>query len=168
MSGQGERPEGVALPPWERPFTVKPGGSAAGMDLRGMELRGNLARIDFRDAIFGAWDPIEDGGGEDDDYGPGGTPDPVWTDFSGADLNGANFFGADLSGVNFSMANLSGADLGSCVTGETRFDEANLTGANLKGVDLETASWYGATIEGVVGLDEADETTLAELLNTYL
>jgi uncharacterized protein YjbI with pentapeptide repeats len=51
----------------------------------------------------------------------------LWqTDFSKADLNGANLSGADLFQANFSGANLSEADLSGSDLSETCFEKANL------------------------------------------
>jgi uncharacterized protein YjbI with pentapeptide repeats len=149
------------LKPWERPFDVRPGGSAAGLDLSGMELGGDLSGIDFRKAIIGGWDPVSD----DDMYGPGGTPDLQYTEFEGANLTGANFAGQDLSNCRFEDATLRGADLSGCTLFGTVFDGAELTGANLTGVvGIQDAYMSGATIDDVIGLDEETLEYLQELI----
>ena len=149
------------IKPWERPFDVRPGGSAAGLDLSGMELGGDLSGIDFRKAILGGWDPVSD----DDMYGPGGTPDLQYTEFEGANLTSANFAGQDLSNCRFEDATLRGADLSGCTLFGTVFDGADLTGANLTGVvGIQDAYMSGATIDDVIGLDEETVEYLQEMI----
>jgi len=152
--------KGDALPPWERSFDVRPGGSAAGLDLSGMELGGDLSGIDFRKAILGGWDPMD----EDETYGPGGIPDIQYTDFSGANLTGANFSGQDLSGLLFVGAVLQGANLSRCILGAD-FTDADLTGANLRGTSgFDEAEFSGATIDGLKGLSAENRELLEELV----
>ena len=149
------------LAPWQRHFDVQPGGSAAGFDLTGMELGGDLSGVDFRQAHLGGWDPVTD----DDMYGPGGTPDLQYTEFNGANLSGANFAGQDLSNLRFEDANLRGADLSRCSLYSTVFDGADLTGANLTGVQgLHDAYFSGAAFEDVIGVSDDDLEYVQELL----
>jgi uncharacterized protein YjbI with pentapeptide repeats len=148
------------LKPWERSFGVLPGGSAAGLDLRGMELAGDLSGIDFRKADLGGWDPEE----EDETYGPGGVPDLQYTDFSGANLTGANFSGQDLSGLLFVGAVLQGANLSRCIL-DADFTGADLTGANLRGASgFDEAEFSGAIIDDVKGLSAENRELLEELV----
>jgi Pentapeptide repeats (8 copies) len=150
------------LPPWERPFNVPPGGSAAGLDLSGMELSGDLSGIDFRKAILGGWDPEDED--EDEIYGPGGTPDIQYTDFSGANLTGANFAGQDLSGLIFVGAVLQGANLSRCSLGAD-FTDADLSGANLRGASgINEGDFSGAIIDDIKGLSAEDREMLEELV----
>ena len=156
---EDEAPKSLA--PWQRPFDVQPGGSAAGLDLCGKELGGDLSGIDFRKAIIGGWDPVSD----DDMYGPGGTPDLQYTEFEGANLTSANFAGKDLSNCRFEDATLRGADLSGCTLFGTVFDGADLTGANLTGVvGIQDAYMSGATIDDVIGLDEETLEYLQEMI----
>jgi uncharacterized protein YjbI with pentapeptide repeats len=148
------------LKPWERPFDVRPGGSAAGLDLSGMELGGDLSGIDFRKAILGGWDPVD----EDEPYGPGGIPDVQYTDFSGANLTGANFSGQDLSGLLFVGAALQGANLSRCILGAD-FTDADLTGANLRGASgFDETEFGGAIIDDIKGLSAENRELLEELV----
>ena len=152
--------EDDALPPWERSFDVRPGGSAAGLDLSGMELGGDLSGIDFRKAILGGWDPMD----EDETYGPGGIPDLQYTDFSGANLSGANFSGQDLSGLLFVGAVLQGANLSRCIL-SADFTDADLTGVNLRGASgFDAAEFSGATIDDIKGLSAENRELLEELV----
>ena len=156
-----ERETFVPTPPWERGFDVQPGGSAAGLDLSGMELGGDLSGIDFRKAIIGGWDPVD----EDEIYGPGGTPDLQYTEFIGANLAGANFAGKHLSNISFERANLRGADFSDCYLGETIFTGADLTGANLTGAEgWQNAYMSGAKIDGVIGIEGEDLEYLKEMV----
>lgn len=151
--------EDEVLPPWERPFNVQPGGSATGLDLRGMELEGDLSHVDFREATLGWWDPVSD----DDIYGPGGTPDLQPTTFDEANLSGANFAGQDLSGVSFVWTNLRGADLSRCNLAGCNLSYADLTGANLTGVrGLEDANLEDTVLDEVVGLTDAQRDFVGE------
>lgn len=152
--------ESVPTAPWERPFDVRPGGSAAGLDLSGMELGGDLSGIDFRKAILGGWEPMD----EDETYGPGGIPDIQYTDFSGANLTGANFSGQDLSGLLFVGAVLQGANLSRCILGAD-FTDADLTGANLRGASgFDETEFSGAIIDDVKGLSAENRELLEELV----
>ena len=56
----------ICVWPEKTSVTTPPGGSAAGLDLSGMELSGDLSGIDFRKAILGGWDPED----EDEDFEP--------------------------------------------------------------------------------------------------
>jgi uncharacterized protein YjbI with pentapeptide repeats len=148
--------------PWERSIHVQPGGSAAGLDLSGIELGGDLSGIDFRKAILGGWDP--EGEDEDEIYGPGGTPDIQYTDFSGANLTGANFAGQDLSGLIFVGAVLQGANLSRCSLGAD-FTDADLSGANLRGASgIDEGDFSGAIIDDIKGLSAEDREMLEELV----
>jgi uncharacterized protein YjbI with pentapeptide repeats len=148
------------LKPWERQFDVRPGGSAAGLDLSGMELGGDLSGIDFRKATLGGWDPVD----EDETYGPGGTPDVQYTDFSGANLTGANFSGQDLSGLLFVGAVLQGANLSRCSLGAD-FTDADLSGANLRGASgIDEGDFSGAIVDDVKGLSAENRELLEELV----
>jgi uncharacterized protein YjbI with pentapeptide repeats len=148
------------LKPWERQFDVRPGGSAAGLDLSGMELGGDLSGIDFRKAILGGWDPVD----EDETYGPGGIPDVQYTDFSGANLTGANFSGQDLSGLLFVGAVLQGANLSQCSLGAD-FTDADLTGANLRGASsFDETEFSGAIVDDVKGLSAENRELLEGLV----
>ena len=147
--------------PWERSIHVQPGGSAAGLDLSGMELGGDLSGVDFRKAIIGGWDPVTDG----EIYGPGGTPDLQYTEFIGANLAGANFAGKHLSNISFERANLRGADFSDCYLGETIFTGADLTGANFTGAEgWQNAYMSGAKIDGVIGIEGEDLEYLKEMV----
>jgi len=151
-----------SLAPWQRPFNVPPRGSAAGLDLSGMELSGDLSGIDFRKAILGGWDPEDEG--EDEIYGPGGTPDIQYTDFSGANLTGANFAGQDLSGLTFVGAVLQGANLSRCSLGAD-FTDADLSSANLRGArGIDEGDFSGAIIDDIKGLSAEDREMLEELV----
>jgi uncharacterized protein YjbI with pentapeptide repeats len=148
------------IKPWERPFDVRPGGSAAGLDLSGMELGGDLSGIDFRKAILGGWDPVD----EDETYGPGGIPDVQYTDFSGANLTGANFSGQDLSGLLFVGAVLQGANLSRCSLGAD-FTDADLSGANLRGASgIDEGDFSGAIVDDIKGLSAENRELLEELV----
>jgi hypothetical protein len=148
------------IKPWERPFDVRPGGSAAGLDLSGMELGGDLSGIDFRKAILGGWDPVD----ENETYGPGGIPDVQYTDFSGANLTGANFSGQDLSGLLFVGAVLQGANLSRCSLGAD-FTDADLSGANLCGASgIDEGDFSGAIVDDVKGLSAENRELLEELV----
>lgn len=148
------------LAPWERPFDVQPNGSAAGLDLSGKELDGDLSGIDFRKAILGGWDPVEEGVM----YGPGGTPDLQYTEFTDANLDRASFAGRDLSHLIFDRVTLRGADLSGCTLFCTVFREVDFTGANLTGVKCAYDAYISdSKLDGVLGLEGEELKFLLEL-----
>jgi uncharacterized protein YjbI with pentapeptide repeats len=138
-----------------------PSSSAAGLNLAGKELSGDLSGIDFRQAEFGTVDTAD----EDEIYAPGMTPDAQGTEFYKANLAGANFAGRDLTGVEFTDCTLTGANFTGCIISGTDFSGADLTGAiftNVEGID--DAYFTGATIDNIVGLSDEDLEYLKEQL----
>jgi Tol biopolymer transport system component len=65
------------------------------------------------------------------------------TDFSNANLSGAQWSSVNLSGVNLSNANLSGASLYAA-----NLTDTDLSGANLSGAIVEVADFRGANLSG--------------------
>lgn len=105
-----------------------------------------------------------------------------YTDFTGADLTGAQFGPEDpknellltartvLTGANFTGAKMSGASVPNSLLRFARFAGADLTGADFTGTDLARAdltgadvsganftrtNLYGTVLTGVIGLDTA-------------
>ena len=138
-----------------------PSGSAAGLNLAGKELGGDLSGTDFRQAEFGTVDTVD----EDEIYAPGMTPDAQGTEFYKANLTDANFADRDLTGVEFTDCTLTGANFTGCIISGTDFSGADLTGAiftNVEGID--DAYFTGATIDNIVGLSDEDLEYLKEQL----
>jgi uncharacterized protein YjbI with pentapeptide repeats len=79
---------------------------------------------------------------------------PKYTNFSGADLRGAEFLRKkldikiELDKANFTGADLRGANLQFTQMTETVFDNADLRGANLKHVYMTKTSFAGADLRG--------------------
>jgi uncharacterized protein YjbI with pentapeptide repeats len=165
MKGDGTNPGVDKIesgdPKTSEVVTGLPSGSAAGLNLAGKELSGDLSGTDFRQAEFGTVDTVD----EDEIYAPGMTPDAQGTEFYKANLTGANFAGRDLTGVEFTDCTLTGANFTGCIICGTDFSGANLTGAiftNVEGID--DAYFTGATIDDIVGLSDEDLEYLKEQL----
>jgi uncharacterized protein YjbI with pentapeptide repeats len=73
------------------------------------------------------------------------------TNFSEANLSGADMLFDIIDGDNFTNANLTGANLEGVLNGVTPadFTNANLTGANLRNADLRSSNFTNANLSGV-------------------
>ncbi len=124
----------------------------AGLDLAGM----NLAGLYLRGADFSAAD-LEGANLNLTDLAAPDAPDPLSslgqlrpigspTDFTGANLCGADLVGANLGGANLTRANLSGADLRFTLLSETVLYGADLSETQLKQEFLRGVSYDNSTI----------------------
>lgn len=77
----------------------------------------------------------------------------IRTDFSGANLVGANFTGAHCAYASFRFARLAGANFSGASLLHTDFSGADLKGANLTGADATGADFGGADLNGATGLN---------------
>ena len=137
-----------------RPFA---GLDLAGTNLAGLYLRGadfsaadlEGANLNLTDLAAPAPQPKPEPPGVDTPDAPGsfGLFRPIGspTDFTGANLCGADLTGANLRGANLTRANLSGADLFATDLSETRLVGADLTNTELMqelmvGVDYDSST----------------------------
>lgn len=79
----------------------------------------------------------------------GGSELPDESDFSNANLEGANLERSFLHSANFSNANLKSVSFYNTNIKCARFRNANLEGANFKGAAVESLDLEGANLTGV-------------------
>jgi uncharacterized protein YjbI with pentapeptide repeats len=85
------------------------------------------------------------------------------TDFTGANLSGADIRNVNFTFSRFTGANLTGARLQTLDLTNANFDDADLTGVEFSGCDLQGASFRGAkglsTIKGLETVSNLDRSS---------
>ena len=78
----------------------------------------------------------------------------IGADFSESWLDGASFHKKNLRGANFSKTRAKNVDFSRAILEKTNFNCADLTGADFRDASFATATFYGAILTDVSGLDQ--------------
>lgn len=78
----------------------------------------------------------------------------IGADFSESWLDGASFYKKNLRGANFSKTRAKNVDFSRAILDKTNFNCADLTGADFRDASFATATFYGAILTDVSGLDQ--------------